>query len=117
MTNQKFNPLDFLRTAEFLAERDPSEAGLRTAVSRTYYGVMLAAADSLGVAAGQHMHTRVIGALFRHDARAGRQLRQLMRLRVLADYDLDVQNPLRTDWRRNYQMARAFAAFVLGRIA
>ena len=37
MTNQQFNPLDFLRTAEFLAERDPSEAGLRTAVSRTYY--------------------------------------------------------------------------------
>ena len=37
MTNQKFNPLDFLRSAEFLAERDPSEAGLRTAVGRTYY--------------------------------------------------------------------------------
>ena len=37
MMRQKFNPLDFLRTAEFLAERDSSEAGLRTAVSRTYY--------------------------------------------------------------------------------
>ena len=37
MTNQKFTPLDFLRPAEFLAERDSSEADLRTAVSRTYY--------------------------------------------------------------------------------
>ena len=37
MMRQKFTPLDFLRTAEFLAERDSSEAGLRTAVSRTYY--------------------------------------------------------------------------------
>ena len=117
MTNQEFNPLDFLRTAELLAERDPSEAGLRTAVSRTYYAVMLTAADSLGVTAGQHIHTRALGALLRHDEQAGKRLRQLMRLRVLADYDMDVQNPLRTDWRRNYQLARSFAAFILGRIA
>lgn len=117
MTNQKFNPLDFLRTAEFLAERDPSEAGLRTAVSRTYYAVLLAAADSLGVTAGQHMHTRALGALLRHDEQAGKRFRQLMRLRVLADYDLDIQDPLRTDWRRNYRLARSYAAFVLGRIA
>ena len=117
MTNQQFNPLDFLRTAEFLAEMDPSEAGLRTAVSRTYYAVLLTVADSFGVTAGQHIHTRAIGELTKYDQPAGRQLRELMRLRVLADYDLDVQNPLRTDWRRNYQLARAFAAFVLGRIA
>ena len=117
MTNQKFNPLDFLRTAEFLAERDPSEAGLRTAVSRTYYAVLLTAVDSLGVASGQGIHNRAIGELLKYDRRAGLQLRKLMNLRVRADYDLDVQDPLRTDWRRNYQMARAFAAFVLGRIA
>ena len=117
MTNQKFNPLDFLRTAEFLAERDPSEASLRTAVSRTYYAVLLTAADSLGVIAGQHIHTRAIGELLKYDREAGLQLRQLKNLREIADYDLDVQDPLRTDWRHNYQMARAFAAFVLGRIA
>ncbi len=117
MTNQKFNPLDFLRTAELLAERDPSEAGLRTAVSRTYYAVMLTAADSLGVTAGQHIHTRAIGELLKYDRPAGTQLRRLMNLRVLADYDLDVQDPLRTDWRRNYRLARAFSAFILGRIA
>ena len=117
MTNQKFNPLDFLRTAEFLAERDSSEADLRTAVSRTYYAVLLTVVDSLGVIAGQHIHTRAIGELTRYDQPAGLQLRQLKNLREIADYDLDVQDPLRTDWRRNYQMARAFAAFVLGRIA
>lgn len=117
MTNQNFNPLDFLQTAEFLAERDSSEAGLRTAVSRTYYAVLLTAVDSLGVASGRGIHNRAISELTRYDQPAGRQLRELMRLRVLADYDLDVQDPLRTDWRRNYRMARAFAAFVLGRIA
>ena len=117
MTNQEFNPLDFLRTAEFLAERDPSEAGLRTAVSRTYYAVLLTVADSLGVTAGQHIHTRAIGALRRHDSQAGHRLRQLMRLRVLADYYSEIQEPLRTDWRYNYQFARASAAFILGRIA
>ena len=117
MTNQEFNPLDFLRTAEFLAEMDPSEAGLRTAVSRTYYAVLLTVADSLGVIAGQHIHTRAIGELMKYDRQAARRLRQLMRLRALADYDLDIQDPLRTDWRRNYQLARSFATFVLGRIA
>ena len=117
MTNQEFNPLDFLRTAEFLAERDPSEAGLRTAVSRTYYAVLLAVVDSLGVTAGQHIHTRAFGALRRHDDQAGKRLRQLMHLRVLADYHLEIHDPVRTDWRYNYQLARASAAFVLGRIA
>ena len=117
MTNQKFDPLDFLRTAEFLAERDSSEAGLRTAVSRTYYAVMLAVVGSLGVASGRGIHNRAINELLKYDRPAGLQLRKLMNLRVLADYDLDVQDPLRTDWRHNYQLARAFAAFVLGRIA
>ena len=117
MTNQKFTPLDFLRTAEFLAERDSSEADLRTAVGRTYYAVLLTAADSLGVAAGQHIHTRAIGELLKYDREAGLQLRQLKNLREIAVYDLDVQDPLRTDWRHNYQLARAVAAFVLGRIA
>jgi hypothetical protein len=39
-----------------------------------------------------------------------------MSLRVLADYDLEVQDPLRNDWQRNYQMARRLADFVLGRL-
>ena len=117
MTSQpSFDPLDLLRVAEFLAERDSSEASLRTAVSRTYYGVLLAVTDSLGVSRGRSIHARAIGALRRRDQYAGEQLRSLMNLRVLADYDLDVRDPLRTNWRRNYRLARSFADLVIIRL-
>ena len=112
-----FNPLELLGVAESIAERDSSEASLRTAVNRTYYGVMLAVREELGVAGGRHSHIRIIQALRERDRRAGDQLRRLMHLRVLADYDLDVQDPLRTDWRYNYRLARSFADFILGRMA
>ena len=117
MTSQRsFDPLDLLRVAEFLAERDSSEASLRTAVSRTYYGVMLSARETFGVVGGRHSHNRIIQALRRRDRYAGDQLHQLKDLRVLADYELEVQDPLRTNWRRNYRMARSFADSVINRL-
>ena len=112
-----FDPLELLRIAESLAERDSSEASLRTAVNRTYYGVMLAVREELGVVGARYSHDRIIHALRRRDRHAGEQLRQLKELRVIADYDLVIQDPLRTDWRYNYRLARAFADFILGRIA
>ena len=117
MTSQpSFDPLDLLRVAEFLAERDSSEASLRTAVSRTYYGVLLAVTDSLGVSRGRNIHSRAIGEMLKRDRQAGLRLRSLMLLRILADYELEVQDPLRTDWRRNYRMARSFADLVIIRL-
>ena len=117
MTSQpSFDPLDLLRVAEFLAERDPSEASLRTAVSRTYYGVLLAVTDSFGVARGRNIHTRAIGELGRRDQYAGERLRRLTLLRILADYELEVQDPLRTNWRLNYRLARSFADLVIIRL-
>ena len=117
MTSQpSFDPLDPLRVAEFLVERDSSEASLRTAVSRTYYGVLLAVTDSLGVSRGRNIHSRAIGALRRRDQYAGERLRRLMLLRILADYELEVQDPLRTNWRRNYRLARSFADLVIIRL-
>ena len=117
MTSQpSFDPLDLLRVAEFLAERDSSEASLRTAVSRTYYGVLLAVTDSLGVARGRNIHSRAIGEMLKRDRQAGLRLRSLMLLRILADYELEVQDPIRTDWRRNYRLARSFADSVINRL-
>ena len=117
MTSQpSFDPLDLLRVAEFLAERDSSEASLRTAVSRTYYGVLLAVTGSFGVARGRNIHSRAIGEMLKRDRQAGLRLRSLMLLRILADYELEVQDPLRTDWRRNYRMARAYADSVVDRL-
>ena len=108
-----FDPLDLLRVAEFLAERDSSEASLRTAVSRTYYAVLLAVSDELGVARGRNIHSRAMGELERRDQRAGDQLRRLMRLRVLADYFLDIRRPFRADWQWNYRLARRHANLVV----
>lgn len=112
-SRHSFDPLDLLRVAEFLAERDSSEASLRTAVSRTYYAVLLAVSDELGVERGRNIHSRAIGELERRDQYAGSQLQRLMVLRILADYELEVQDPYRTNWRRNYQMARGYANSVV----
>ena len=115
-SRHSFDPLDLLRVAEFLAERDSSEASLRTAVSRTYYAVLLAVSDELGVARGRNIHSRAIGELERRDQHAGDQLRRLMQLRVLADYFLDIRDPFRANWQWNYQMARRHANLVVNRL-
>ena len=115
-SRHSFDPLDLLRVADFLADRDSSEASLRTAVSRTYYAVLLAVSDELGVARGRNIHTRAIGELRRRDRHAGTQLRILMDLRILADYFLDIRDPFRADWQWNYQMARRGANLVVNRL-
>ena len=114
MTSRRsFDPLDLLRVADFLAEHDSSEASLRTAVSRTYYAVLLAVTDELDVERGRNIHSRAIGEMLRHDRQAGLRLHRLKDLRILADYELEVQDPLRMNWRRNYQLARSFANLVV----
>ena len=116
MTPRLFDPRELVRVAEFIAENDSSEASFRTAVNRSYYAALLASREFLGVTGGRHIHSRVIGALRRYDQSAGTQLRRLESLRALADYDLEVQDPIRRDWQRNYQMARRLANFVLERL-
>ena len=77
MTSQLFDPKELIRIAEFLAERDSSEASFRTAVNRTYYAALLASRQFLGVTGSRHIHSRVIGELRRYDQSAGTQLRRL----------------------------------------
>ena len=116
MSLRAFDPQEFLRVADSLVSQDTSEASLRTAVGRIYYAVFLTARETLGVRGRSHIHGRVIGELRRRDRYAGGQLERLEGLRVVADYQLGVQNPFEDDWQRNYQMARRLANFVLERL-
>lgn len=44
------------------------------------------------------------------------ELDTLRELRVIADYELEVEDPLRRDWQWNYRMARQLAGFILARV-
>ena len=116
VASQPFDPLEYLHVAVALTDQDPSEADLRTAIGRLYYAVFLLARESLGVVGRSRIHGRVIGEVARIDRVAAVELEKLFDLRILADYNLDVQDPLRNDWQRNYQMARRLANFVLERL-
>ena len=116
MTTESFNPEEFRRIATSLVLGDSSEASFRTAINRLYYAVFLATREALGISGSRTIHGRVYGELRRYDRLAGERLQRLFELRLLADYVLDVADPLRNDWQRNYQMARRLANFVLERL-
>ena len=112
-----FDPSAFIRIAELVVEVNATEEGYRTAVGRLYYSAFLTARDALGEPGGRNVHSRVIGRLIAHDKVAGGQIKRLHAIHVLADYEMNIQNPLRSDWRRNYDTARNLTAFVMRRLA
>ena len=116
MTTESFNPEEFRRIATSLVLSDSSEASLRTAVNRLYYATFLATREALSVSGSRTIHGRVSGELRRYDRLAGERLERLFELRRLADYMLDVADPLRTDWQYNYRMASALSEYVLRRL-
>lgn len=116
VTPDAFDPAAFIRIAELIVEVDSTEEGFRTAVGRLYYAAFLTARDALDEPGGRNVHNRVVGRLIAHDEIAGRHLRQLFELRAFADYDMNIQDPLRADWRRNYHTARNLTAFILRRL-
>ena len=117
VTSDSFDPLELLRVAESLADGDPSEADLRTAVSRNYYAVFLMAREKFRVAGKRNIHGRVIGAVYIYDRMAGERLQKLEALRILADYRLQDLDTLDRNWRDNYRKARNFASFILDRLS
>lgn len=116
VTQDSFDPVEFVLIAESLSGDDASEADLRTAVNRTYYAVFLAAREKFQVEGRRNIHGRVAGALSIYDKNAGNQLRKLRGLRTLADYQLDIQDSSDRNWRDNYRKARNFADFILDRL-
>lgn len=112
-----FDPSEFLRVANELAETVDDEARLRTAIGRAYYAVFLRARDKVGLRRHQrHIHGQVIGRLRDTDRSAADQLDKLETLRGEADYDLDVQDPLHNDWWTNWSSASQFATHILRRL-
>ncbi len=112
-----FAPHEFIEIANSLAALDSSEASLRTAVGRAYYAAFLIARQNLGVTGRRNVHSRVISELKRTDRFAGDQLDKLEELRGFADYDMDVQDPLFSNWQDNWNKARLFATYIIARIS
>ncbi len=70
-----FDPREFLRIANQLAQHNDDEASLRSAVNRAYYSVFLLARQKVGISGRrQHVHGDVLGALRRLDRPAADQL-------------------------------------------
>ena len=90
-----FDPEGFLEIARSLAHKtNATEAELRTAVGRAYYGVFLQAREVLAAAGEitptgtQVDHQSVVGALRSRGGSSGNQLHKLRRARNQDDYHL-----------------------------
>ena len=108
-----FDPQRFLILAGQLGN-STDEASLRAAVSRAYYAIFLIARDKLRV--GGNSHGAVIQATQTAHKATGDQLSSLFALRVLADYDLDPQDPGRRNWTANWQRAHHIAVRLVGAV-
>lgn len=113
-----FDPGEFLRLAEELAQGSNDEARLRTAVGRAYYATLLQARESLGIPQSRRrrIHGEVIGRLKGRDKAAGNQLDKLETLRGEADYEMVVDDPLHQNWISNWGLARNYAQHIMGRL-
>lgn len=112
-----FEPSEFFRLANQLAQKTDDEASLRTAVGCAYYSVFLQAREKVGLRGQQrHIHGEVIGRLRRTDRAAADQLAKLEMLRGEADYELAVQNSLHRDWLANWESASHYATHILRRL-
>lgn len=113
-----FAPRDFFTIAQTVVSDYPdSEAALRTGVGRAYYATFLEAREKLRIRVQTgKVHQAVIGALKKADRFAGDQLDKLEELRGIADYDLNVRDPLRSNWSDNWTVAESYAIYVLRRI-
>jgi hypothetical protein len=98
-----FDSSTFLPVARKLDTATGSEADLRTAYGRAYYAAYLVARERLSALGHKHaradqvgVHAWLLGKLKNAndpDVRVlGRQLRGLYDGRLLADYDIDLQN-------------------------
>ena len=111
-----FDPREFLRVANELAQQTNDEAKLRSAIGRAYYAVMLCARERLGIRAQRRVHRLVISRLRSVDRAAGDQLAKLETLRGVSDYDLIIDDLTQKDWQSNWRVASNFASHILRRI-
>jgi uncharacterized protein (UPF0332 family) len=109
MASNPFNPEAFLRLAEELARDDPTEARLRTAISRAYYALFHLAYSKVDLRSvgGNNLHDRVVKALRSTDRQAGELLDGLRRLRNVADYQLTPQDLADRNWPQNWSRSES----------
>ena len=61
--SEPFEPASFLKVAKDLADQQPDEARLRTAVGRAYYSVFLLARSKTAIPNKRDVHSRTHAAL------------------------------------------------------
>lgn len=115
---ESFDPLAFLELARELADGNPGEAALRTAIGRAYYGLFLTAREKTNTRGTNRVHARVVETVRSRTGfrAAGEQLDALRRLRTVADYDLSSGHGAGPDWRDRWLMASALAGRILPRL-
>ncbi|MBI4287706.1 MAG: hypothetical protein HY671_04655 [Chloroflexi bacterium] len=112
MAPVRFDPNEFKNVALALTQGSPSEAQMRTAISRAYYSLFLAASHHFFGNTGpprklrKHgVHTATIDRLRQVSTTLAGQLDELRELRVQADYKL-LPDPIYEDWSANWQTAQ-----------
>lgn len=115
MTTNRFDPDEFMRIAVALTQGTPSEAQIRTAISRAYYSLFLAASHYFFGNAGpprnlrKHgVHSATIDRLQQVNTTLAGQLDGLRELRVQADYKL-LPDRAYENWSGNWQTAELLA--------
>lgn len=109
-------PRDFLLPAKRLANNN-DDVSLRTAVGRAYYALFLIARDKLRITnQGGSVHQEVVDIATRRKLPVGNQLKELRRLRNIADYDLIPRNTADLDWSDNWKRVEIIALTVLAEL-
>ena len=129
-----FDPLQFLRLAEWLAERGTTNEEWRTACGRAYYAVFLIMRDRLyspplyltppesvvrQMLAGPvrvSIHRAVRDEVGSRNDRLAANLAHLFWLRAQADYRIDLDNALSVGWRVNAQESARIARRIAPRL-
>src|ERR1700676_3794517 len=99
MSSAKFDPVEFYRQALRWNSRNSSEVTSRSVASRAYYGAFLPTRESLSaqertsIGSSGDTHRNLVDCVMRRGDAAsigiGNDLRDLRRLRNMADYDLN----------------------------
>ena len=113
-----FDPRLLIALARELAGTGATEARLRSAVNRAYYGVFLLARAKAHLTGAETVHGRTISAVKAKPGfwATGVLLDEMRRLRVEADYALTAGDPEYADWATNWREAEYRVSQILPKL-